>query len=105
MEAGFFHIRQFRVDSDPVPLPSVRAFHLVADGGSLALYHLPGEEDQGVIHAVILRARPGSRTFFYLSGQNLVIWLHLPAKEAEEALRSTAKSTFRVERRLNNGGG
>ena len=65
----------------------------------------PGEKDQGVTHVVILRARPGSRTFFYPSGQSLVIWLHLPAKGVEKALRSTAKSTFRVERRLNNGGG
>ena len=66
--------------------------------------HLPGEKGQGVIHAVIVRARPGSRAFFYPSGQNLVKWLHLPAKEAEKAPRSTAKSTFQVERRLNNGG-
>ena len=93
------------VDSGPGPLPSVCAFRLVAEGGSLALCHLPGEKGQGVIHAVIMRARPGSRTFFYPSGQNLVKWLHLPAKEAEKALRSAAKSTFQVERRLNNGGG
>lgn len=92
------------VDSGPGPLLSACAFRLVAEGGSLALCHLPGEKGQGVIHSH-REGKTWKSRILYPSGQNLVKWLHLPAKEAEKAPRSTAKSTFQVERRLNNGGG
>lgn len=74
-------------------LPSVCAFRLVAEVEAL-LCHLPGEKGQRSHTCSHREARPGSRAFFYPSGQNLVKWL-LPAKEAEKAPRSTANPLFR----------
>ena len=78
-------LSDFRVDSGLGLLPSICGFHLVVESGSFGFYHLP-EERSGGTHALILRGRPGNSTFFCPIDQNLVIWLHLPAKEAERYL-------------------
>lgn len=81
MKAHFALMYQSRVDSGPDHLSSVFGFHVVIESGSFGFYHF-SEERSGGTHAVILRSRPGNSIFFYHNHQNLIILLHLPAKEA-----------------------